>query len=31
MSPELDSIMLGDKKAADALKGASDQINALFQ
>jgi multiple sugar transport system substrate-binding protein len=31
MSPQLDSIMLGEKKAADALKEANDQINALFQ
>jgi multiple sugar transport system substrate-binding protein len=31
MSPALDSVMLGDKKAADALKEANDQINALFQ
>ncbi len=31
MAPTMDSIMLGQAKAADALKSASDQINALFQ
>jgi multiple sugar transport system substrate-binding protein len=31
MSPVMDSIMLGQAKAADALKSANDQINALFQ
>jgi len=31
MDPLMDSIMLGDKKAADALKDANTQVNALFQ
>ncbi|MBK9715176.1 MAG: sugar ABC transporter substrate-binding protein [Kouleothrix sp.] len=31
MTPVMQSIMLGDKKAADALKDASTQVNALFQ
>ena len=31
MTPVMDSIMLGEKKAADALREASQQINALFQ
>ncbi len=31
MGPVMDSIMLGEKKAADALKDANTQVNALFQ
>jgi multiple sugar transport system substrate-binding protein len=31
MMPLMDSIFLGEKKAADALKEANDQVNALFQ
>ena len=31
MTSVMDSIMLGEKKAADALKDASQQVNALFQ
>jgi multiple sugar transport system substrate-binding protein len=31
MNPVMDSIMLGEKKAVDALKEANTQVNALFQ
>lgn len=31
MGPVMDSIMLGEKQAADALKEANTQVNALFQ
>jgi hypothetical protein len=31
LGPTLDSIMLGDAKAADALKSANDQSKPLFQ
>jgi multiple sugar transport system substrate-binding protein len=31
MDPVMQSIMLGEKKAADALKEANTQVNALFQ
>jgi multiple sugar transport system substrate-binding protein len=31
MDPVMQSIMLGEKKAADALKDANTQVNALFQ
>ena len=31
MDPVMTSIMLGEKKAADALKDANTQVNALFQ
>lgn len=31
LSPVMDSIMLGQAKASDALKAASDQVNALFK
>lgn len=31
MTPVMDSIMLGEKKAADALAEANPQVNALFQ
>ena len=31
MDPIMTSIMLGEKKAADALKEANTQVNALFQ
>lgn len=31
MNPVMDSILLGEKKAADALKEANTQVNALFQ
>ena len=31
MNPVMDSIVLGEKKAAEALKDANQQVNALFQ
>ena len=31
MDPVMQSIMLGEKKAADALKDANTQVNTLFQ
>jgi ABC-type glycerol-3-phosphate transport system substrate-binding protein len=31
MDATMDSIMLGEKPAADALKAANDEVNALFQ